>query len=182
MTSKLQKPPDVLALRCRVPKLKKRLGRCYELSYLGVLADDDWTLVHGALKGPESLGGWVSHAWLLRESDQMVFDPAQDILLPKFEYQLKHRQRVDAEYSKFQAMAFAVHFGHYGPWHPLVAQAEIKRLLKEAAHLEQRAEAQKSQPSTVRAFYGQMGKAGFLRLYGPAALAVAEEKRLGRKI
>lgn len=174
----IRKPSGVLALRCRVPRLRKRLGRCYELSCLGVQADDGWTLIHGSLKGPESLGGWVGHAWLHRESDQMIFDPAQDILLPRYEYQLKHRQRVHCEYTKFEAAFFASHFGHYGPWHSLVTEAEFERLMKEATDEEARIVEQLAQPQTERDFYGQIGKGGYLKHYGPEALAEAEKLRL----
>lgn len=173
-----QRDHDVLTLKCRVPRLRKRLGRCYELSYEGVIRDSEWTLVHGALKGPPELGGWVAHAWLLRESDKMVFDPAQDKLLPKFEYQLRHKPRVYAEYSLFEAMTFACHFGHPGPWHELLSDAEFARLTAEANEAERRFKEEKLKPMSERDFYGEQGKDGYLASNGPEALEAAERRRL----
>jgi len=164
--SKVRKSKELLGLSCRIPRLRRRLGRCYELSYLGLLADAEWTLVHGSLRGPESQGGWVGHAWLHRKSDQMIFDPAQDLLLSRFDFQLKHRQKTHCEYSRMQAMLFATHFGHYGPWHSLVSESEFERLMEGFRKEEASLIASMATPKTELELYGTLGKEGFLRALG----------------
>lgn len=175
MTSKDR---DVIGLKCRIPRLRKRLGRCYELSYEGLCRDPDWTLVHGALKGAPELGGWVSHAWLLKESDQMIFDPAQDRLFAKYEYQLRHKPKVYAEYNLFEAMCFVAHFKHSGPWHDLASDEEFSKLIYEAVEAKRRYIEALATPDSESDWYGEIGKEGYLRIYGAEALEASERRRL----
>lgn len=47
---------------CRIPRLRKREGRCYELGLRGCLQAPEWKLVHGTCNGHN--GTRIGHAWL----------------------------------------------------------------------------------------------------------------------
>jgi hypothetical protein len=46
----------------RVPRLRKREGRCYELALRGCLKASEWELVHGECI--DKFGNRIGHAWL----------------------------------------------------------------------------------------------------------------------
>ena len=99
---------------CRVPRLRKRAGRCYELSFRGILQAHDWVVVHGTCNGPPGVGT-IGHAWL--ERDGMVFCPSADKSFQLHEFIRTHSAVGIARYSFADACAMVGEFRHYGPWH-----------------------------------------------------------------
>lgn len=109
---------DKKELSCRLPRIRKRYTRCYELAFRGWLQShgqgDSWELVHGWWG---ELG--CGHAWL--EKGEMVYCPVLDAVFTKDEYRSSHRaiefrRFVDNEAAKISSAA-----GHYGPWNPELA-------------------------------------------------------------
>lgn len=96
---------------CRLPRVKDRRGRCYELAYKGVMRAPSWTLVHGCF---ECDGARLGHAWLLRDGE--IFCPTFDRVFDESEYYAKHHTVPLVTYTVMEAVRFAVIHKHYGPW------------------------------------------------------------------
>ena len=95
---------------CRVPRLRKRAGRCYELACKGQSQAPSWTLVHGWL----DYGPAIGHAWLEKEGN--VFCPTSDAVFTIPAYYALHHARVIAKFSRIQACVCLIKSNHYGPW------------------------------------------------------------------
>src|SRR5690242_19499188 len=95
-------PPDVPSPR--VPGIKKRAKRCYELSYLGLQRAPQWTLVHGCLMED------VSHAWL--ELGDLIYDGVFD----QFFHKAQYPGQPNRWYTLRRAQLQMITHGHYGPW------------------------------------------------------------------
>ena len=101
------------SIGCRISGERNRIGRCYQLSFQGILKAKEWVLVHGEVEGYPGTGR-VGHAWL--EFDGMVYDPTDDTLYDTLEYRIGARAKPIAIYTHEQACAMGVKFLHYGPW------------------------------------------------------------------
>lgn len=99
---------------CRVPRLRGRIGRCYELAYLGAERANEWVIVHGEVSGPPGIGR-IGHAWL--ELDGEVFETTRDELHDALQYCGRYSATVLAKYTYKEAALMVVKEGHYGPWH-----------------------------------------------------------------
>lgn len=128
----------LMALKCRIPGLRKRGGRAHELAWEGQKQDHAWTLVHGALRKTPEGYQVASHAWLVHEASQMVYDPVVDLLTTQADYRQKFQPLPAAQYTFFEALYFAAHFGHMGPWHGLVSAEEFSKLIYEAIEAKRR--------------------------------------------
>jgi len=95
---------------CRVPRIRHRRGRCYELAYKGATQAPEWLLVHGYF----DLGLHLGHAWLLHEGK--IFCPTLDRLFDESDYYEKHDAVPLAFYSVRQAAKLLIEHKHYGPW------------------------------------------------------------------
>jgi len=104
---------------CRIPRLRKRAGRCYELALRGVLRGaregEEWTLVHGTCRG--IAGSTVGHTWL--ERGGVVYDPVRDQQFTAEEYATTYGAASVVRYSSREAATAGGMAGNYGPWEPL---------------------------------------------------------------
>lgn len=100
---------------CRIKRLRKREGWCYELAMRGCMQAPEWELVHGECNGHS--GGKIGHAWL--EFDGEVYCPALDRTMPITDFLRRLGARVHARYSFEEAMCLKLRSGHYGPWDDL---------------------------------------------------------------
>lgn len=96
--------------KCRLPRIKNRAGRCYELACKGLMRAPDWLLVHGRYGHDVSLG----HAWLLREGQ--IFCPTYDRLFEEQLYYAFANAVPEVTYTHVDAAVNIVRQGHYGPW------------------------------------------------------------------
>lgn len=100
-------------LTCRNPRLRKRHGRCYELSFIGCREAPEWTLIHGEVIGPGGIGR-MTHAWL--ELDGWVYDPVLDMAERTSDYVNKFYAVVLSRYTFMEANAEILKSRHFGPW------------------------------------------------------------------
>ena len=103
---------DISQPTCRVPRIRSRLHRCYELAWLGQMQAPEWVLVHGYL---DCEGVPIGHAWLLHEGQ--VFCPTSDRIYSEAEYAAEMKAVILVTYNLKQAAAAVVAHRHYGPWH-----------------------------------------------------------------
>lgn len=101
------------ALTCRLPRVRKRIGRCYELAYRGQAVGTEWALVHGEVAGPPDIGR-IGHAWL--EFDGWVYCAVLDAAMPRAEFYRKYGATPHVTYGRHAAATLASQFRHYGPW------------------------------------------------------------------
>lgn len=99
---------------CRVPRLRNRIGRCYELSYLGAERANEWVIVHGEVSGPPGIGR-IGHAWL--ELDGQVYETTKDELHDVAQYYGHYAVTVIAKYTATEAEHMVAVTSHFGPWH-----------------------------------------------------------------
>jgi hypothetical protein len=104
---------DAPDLTCRIPRLRKRDGRCYELAWNGCMQGEEWKLIHGEVNGPIGIAR-MGHAWL--EFDGWAYDPVLDKVMRANVYAYIHKAMVHKKYSKVQAANKAIETGHHGPW------------------------------------------------------------------
>lgn len=100
-------------LTCRIPRLRKRHGRCYELAWSGCMQGKEWELIHGEVNGPPGVAR-MGHAWL--EFDGWAYDPVLDKVMRANVYAHKYKAVVHKKYSAVQAANKAGETGHHGPW------------------------------------------------------------------
>lgn len=100
-------------LTCRLPRIRKRDTRCYELAAEGVLIGRAWFLVHGEVNGPPEIGR-IGHAWL--EFDGWVYDPVLDQAIESEAYKSKFAALSMERYTYLEAARAISVQGHYGPW------------------------------------------------------------------
>jgi hypothetical protein len=98
---------------CRIPRLRFRARRCYELAYLGAMRahehGEEWRIVHGVW----SEYGF-GHAWLVK--DGTTFCPTSDRAFSEQEYRETHHAEPRIIYTREQAARLASEHGHFGPW------------------------------------------------------------------
>lgn len=87
-------------------------GRCYEIAYLTLLANPEWQLIHGKIRGPS--GAMISYAWL--EFDEMVYDAGLDTEMTVRDFAEQYSASSTSIYSAQEATRAAMKSGHYGPW------------------------------------------------------------------
>lgn len=104
---------QVPELTCRLPRVRKRIARCYELSYEGCQLGREWTLVHGEVNGRPHIGR-IGHAWL--ELDGWVYDVVGDEVMLGEAYILKFGAQSSQKYTFREAITELLKYGHYGPW------------------------------------------------------------------
>ena len=104
---------DAPELTCRNPRLRKRDGRCYELSFVGCREAPEWTLIHGEVIGPGGIGR-MGHAWL--ELNGWVYDPVLDCAKTTDDYADVFCAFVFKRYTFMEANAEVCKTGHFGPW------------------------------------------------------------------
>lgn len=104
---------DAPKLTCRLSRLRKRAGRCYELAYRGCCQANEWTVVHGETIGPLGVGR-MGHAWL--ENNGWVYDPVLDRTMPFDEYVWRVEAVVLKRFTAWEMYNQAAKCGHYGPW------------------------------------------------------------------
>lgn len=105
-------PAAALAQSPRLPGIRKRTRRCYELSARGQMRAPDWTLVHGACR--HDLGFEFGHAWL--ERDGQVYDAVRDEFMPLAEYLERAGARRIVSYTNIEAVQQMLAQNVYGPW------------------------------------------------------------------
>ena len=99
----------VLGVSPRLPRIRKRHGRCFELAALGQQQDPTWTLVHGRIHG------WIGHAWLVRADE--VYDTVLDKFMSVEQYTAQERAVPERTYSLKEAARMICDSGYWGPWH-----------------------------------------------------------------
>lgn len=101
---------------CRIKRIRKREGRCYELAMRGCRQAPEWELVHGECNGHAGAGK-IGHAWL--EFDGEAYCPVLDKAMPVGDFQRILGARAYARYSSEDAICLMLRSGHYGPWNDL---------------------------------------------------------------
>lgn len=96
----------------RIPRLRNREGRCYELGLRGCLQAPEWELVHGECNGRN--GTRIGHAWL--EFDGEAYCPVLDECLPIAVFKLRLGAVVHARYAADEALFMKMRHRHMGPW------------------------------------------------------------------
>lgn len=103
---------------CRLPRLRIRGGRCFELAYLGATRAHDhgeeWLIVHGRWYG-------VGHAWLAR--GEQVFCPTTDRIYFEADFLASHDAEQVITYTFAEAASLICKHRHYGPWVDLESPA-----------------------------------------------------------
>lgn len=97
---------------CRIPRLRNREGRCYELGLRGCLQAPEWELVHGECNGRN--GTRIGHAWL--EFDGEAYCPVLDECLPIAVFKLRLGAVLHARYTADEALFMKMRHRHMGPW------------------------------------------------------------------
>ncbi len=97
---------------CRIPHLRKRQGRCYELALRGCLQAPEWELVHGECHGYN--GTHIGHAWL--EFDGEAYCPVLDECLPIPVFVSRLGASVHARYTADEVLFMKLRHRHMGPW------------------------------------------------------------------
>ena len=97
---------------CRISRLRKRDGRCYELSLRGCLQAPEWELVHGECHGHN--GTRIGHAWL--EFDGEAYCPVLDECLPIPVFVFRLGASVHARYTADEVLFMKLSHRHMGPW------------------------------------------------------------------
>jgi hypothetical protein len=107
-------------------RARRRLGRCYELSYLNQGRAEEngrlLLLIHGTVRGQQ---GRIDHAWLLDEELGMVYESTledvddKDRWFVKSDYVRCFAAVAERRYDRIAAMKALAATGHSGPWHPL---------------------------------------------------------------
>jgi hypothetical protein len=108
--------PDPSAVLRRV---RKRLGRCYELAFQMVFENADdmgLLLVHGRACFITDIREALPHAWVVW--GDRVYDPVLDIWMPEAAHEHDHDAVAEAVYSKMQAVRLLTLTRCYGPWRP----------------------------------------------------------------
>ena len=98
---------------CRIPRLRKREGRCYELALRGCLKASEWELVHGECI--DKFGNRIGHAWL--EFDGEAYCPVLDNCMASVFFYKKLQATTITRYSMIEALIMHLHHQHAGPWH-----------------------------------------------------------------
>lgn len=80
---------------CRIKRIRKRVGRCYELAMRGCMQAPEWELIHGECD--VCSGGRIGHAWL--EFDGEAYCPVLDKVMPAGEFVRRLDARVQVRYS-----------------------------------------------------------------------------------
>lgn len=101
---------------CRIKRIRKREGRCYELAMRGCLQAPEWELVHGECNSRAG-SGKIGHAWL--EFDGEAYCPVLDTAMPTGEFLRTLGARSHARYPSEEAAVLLLRSGHYGPWDEL---------------------------------------------------------------
>ena len=101
---------------CRIKRIRKREGRCYELAMRGCLQAPEWELVHGECNGHPG-AGTIGHAWL--EFDGEAYCPVLDKTMPIGDFLRMLGAQVHARYMLEDAICLMLRSGHYGPWNGL---------------------------------------------------------------
>lgn len=99
----------------RIPRLRKRSGRCYELALRGLQLDNDqpWLLVHGEVDmGPS--GPRMGHAWL--RLGEWVYDPVLDDMFTVNCYSDWLNAVVFVELLPEDAAECVIKYKNWGPW------------------------------------------------------------------
>ena len=97
---------------CRIPRLRKREGRCYELAIRGCLQATEWKLVHGERPGHN--GTRIGHAWL--EFDNVAYCPVLDLCMPIPMFEKRLRAIAHARYTTDEVLFMKMRHRHMGPW------------------------------------------------------------------
>lgn len=96
--------------------MKKRLGRCFELSFERVVVEGG-TLVHGTISSRHMLPGTdalINHGWI--EFEDQVWEPISEQIMPKIVFQRLYDARELYRYPRGEAILKAFRDGHSGPW------------------------------------------------------------------
>lgn len=101
---------------CRIKRIRKREGRCYELAMRGCQQAPEWELVHGECNG-HSGARKIGHAWL--EFDDEAYCPILDKTMPIGDFLRILGAQAYARYSSEDAICLMLRSGHYGPWNDL---------------------------------------------------------------
>ena len=96
---------------CRIPRLRKRESRCYELALRGCLQAPEWELVHGECNGHG--GTRIGHAWL--EFDGEAYCPVLDVCLPFPVFERRLGAVAHMRYSADEVLFLQVRYQHSGP-------------------------------------------------------------------
>lgn len=105
---------------CRIKRIRKREGRCYELAMRGCLQAPEWELVHGECHGRS--GGEIGHAWL--EFDGEAYCPVLDQCMPIALFVRRLGAVAHARYSAENVRFLRVKYRHEGPWNDAIDSNE----------------------------------------------------------
>ena len=97
---------------CRIPRLRKREGRCYELALRGCLQAPEWALVHGECNGHG--GTRIGHAWL--EFDGVAYCPVLDLCMPTSMFEKRLQAIAHVRYTADEVLFMKLRHRHMGPW------------------------------------------------------------------
>ena len=95
-------------------RVRKRITRCYELSWMVVMDSPAWVLVHGTCRGPT--GEQIGHAWVETLDGQHVYETMTDRVMCAGEHADYFAALAVHRYLQRQAAEQVVKSGHYGPW------------------------------------------------------------------
>jgi hypothetical protein len=108
--------PNLPAMKC-LKRIRKRLGRCYELAFKVMLDEpgaETFALVHGYV---HMHGHALGHAWI-ETGDGRVYDTGLDRYMPRDEYAAERGAVIERRYTRMKAVQLAADTGNYGgPWH-----------------------------------------------------------------
>lgn len=124
-------PADIESLvkQVRRPRVRKREGRCFELSgetLFNIGTGSPWLLVHGMIRGELSL---IAHSWLLhpgtvescaanRHTHEcgIVYDSVLDSHFSRCQFRELYAAEENAYYCFPELAQMVSRFGHWGPW------------------------------------------------------------------
>ena len=108
--------------------IRKRLGRCYELTFRAIQkepAAECFTLIHGFIDLDIML---IAHAWI-EKGDGRVYDPNDDQYMRADEYAATMGAVAERRYTRSEAIDMMSREAHCGPWHCLRMGVVDPRLL-----------------------------------------------------
>jgi hypothetical protein len=109
----------------RLPDYPPIRHECYNNSLIFILANPEWTLVHGTPIGGRDFAERIGHAWaeIEHRGFMWVFDPTSCTLLPAAFYYAGGQINYTVRYTSEQAAILALMDQSSGPWDERVINA-----------------------------------------------------------
>lgn len=104
-------------ITCRIPRLRTREGRCFELAAQGCWQAKEWILIHGRCNGER---GRIDHAWL--QCGDMVYCAVLDQRMSSADFSRVYGAVGVVCYTSKSSALMASESGNYGPWIDLASE------------------------------------------------------------